>query len=180
MTCAFLARRSTGLTGMSRFLVRAGTMWRTSERPFPLRSSCAAWRLWSRRARCAERRVGGFDGVRPVYEDHQHLGILSTSSLGLDVNKINLVHESKDVRAQVRHIGVSNETSWGVTRFCQLAEQLGLPKIVSIQNSYSLLARALHLLPPSGHSARRAPVCFCLPLLGTLVTAGHAPERQPL
>lgn len=42
---------------------------------------------------------------------------------------------------QVRHIGVSNETSYGVMRLVQLAEQLGLPKIVSIQNSYSLLVR---------------------------------------
>ncbi|CAK0734225.1 hypothetical protein CVIRNUC_000401 [Coccomyxa viridis] len=46
------------------------------------------------------------------------------------------------VRAgKVRYIGVSNETSYGVMRFAQLAEQLGLPKIVSIQNSYSLLVR---------------------------------------
>ena len=36
---------------------------------------------------------------------------------------------------------MSNETSYGVTRFCQLAEQHGLPRIVSIQNSYSLLVR---------------------------------------
>ena len=43
---------------------------------------------------------------------------------------------------QVRHIGVSNETSYGVMRFVQLAEQLGLPKIVSIQNSYSLLVHS--------------------------------------
>ena len=43
------------------------------------------------------------------------------------------------VNLQVRYIGVSNETSYGVMRFVQLAEQLGLPKIVSIQNSYSLL-----------------------------------------
>ena len=48
-------------------------------------------------------------------------------------------HEQSDVLPQVRHIGVSNETSYGVMRFVQLAEQLGLPKIVSIQNSYSLL-----------------------------------------
>jgi aryl-alcohol dehydrogenase-like predicted oxidoreductase len=41
----------------------------------------------------------------------------------------------------VRYIGVSNETSYGVMRFAQLAEQMGLPKIVSIQNSYSLLVR---------------------------------------
>lgn len=109
------------------------------------------------------------------------MSILSTTSLGLiDVDKFYLVHDNKDMRGQVRHIGVSNETSWGVTRFTQLAAQLGLPKIVSIQNSYSLLARALHLLPPSGHCARRGPVCSCLLLLGTPVTAGHAPKRQAL
>ncbi|KAK9844071.1 hypothetical protein WJX81_003751 [Elliptochloris bilobata] len=43
---------------------------------------------------------------------------------------------------KVRHVGVSNETSYGVMRFTQLAESLGLPKIVSIQNSYSLLVRS--------------------------------------
>ena len=75
---------------------------------------------------------------------------------------------------QVRHIGVSNETSWGVTKFCQLAEQLGLPKIVSIQNSYSLLARALHLLPP-GHSARRG---FCLLLLASPQDYRDSRERS--
>lgn len=42
---------------------------------------------------------------------------------------------------KVRYIGVSNETSYGVMRFIQAAEQLGLPRIVSIQNSYSLLVR---------------------------------------
>ena len=39
-------------------------------------------------------------------------------------------------------MGVSNETSYGVMRFCEIAKQLGLPKIVSIQNSYSLLVRS--------------------------------------
>lgn len=42
---------------------------------------------------------------------------------------------------KVRYIGVSNETSYGVMKFCQAAEMSGLPKIVSIQNSYSLLVR---------------------------------------
>jgi aryl-alcohol dehydrogenase-like predicted oxidoreductase len=42
---------------------------------------------------------------------------------------------------KVRYVGVSNETSYGVMRFVQAAEQLGLPRIVSIQNSYSLLVR---------------------------------------
>ncbi|XP_047091598.1 protein tas-like [Lolium rigidum] len=42
---------------------------------------------------------------------------------------------------KVRYIGVSNETSYGVMEFVHAAKLLGLPKIVSIQNSYSLIVR---------------------------------------
>jgi aryl-alcohol dehydrogenase-like predicted oxidoreductase len=42
---------------------------------------------------------------------------------------------------KVRHIGVANETSWGVMRYLTAAQESGLPRIVSIQNSYSLLDR---------------------------------------
>lgn len=42
---------------------------------------------------------------------------------------------------KVRHIGVSNETPWGVAEFLKVAERLGLQRIVSIQNSYNLLNR---------------------------------------
>lgn len=47
-----------------------------------------------------------------------------------------LVQEGK-----VRYIGVSNEQPWGVMEFLRIAEQYGLPRIASIQNSYSLLNR---------------------------------------
>lgn len=42
---------------------------------------------------------------------------------------------------KVRNIGVSNETSYGVSQFSALAKSMGLPKMVSIQNAYSLLVR---------------------------------------
>ncbi len=42
---------------------------------------------------------------------------------------------------KIRHIGLSNETPWGVSEFLRCAEQLGLPKIVSIQNAYHLMNR---------------------------------------
>jgi aryl-alcohol dehydrogenase-like predicted oxidoreductase len=42
---------------------------------------------------------------------------------------------------KIRHIGVSNETPWGVAQFLKHAETAGLPKIASIQNPYSLLNR---------------------------------------
>ncbi|XP_024390226.1 uncharacterized protein [Physcomitrium patens] len=46
-------------------------------------------------------------------------------------------------QGKVRYVGVSNESSWGVMEFTRVAEQLNLPKIVSIQNSYSLLVRTM-------------------------------------
>jgi aryl-alcohol dehydrogenase-like predicted oxidoreductase len=50
------------------------------------------------------------------------------------------------VRAgKVRHIGLSNETPWGAMRFLQLAEELNLPRAVSVQNPYSLLNRSFEI-----------------------------------
>ncbi len=42
---------------------------------------------------------------------------------------------------KIRYLGVSNETPWGVCEFSHLARQLGLPKIVSIQNAFNLTNR---------------------------------------
>jgi aryl-alcohol dehydrogenase-like predicted oxidoreductase len=44
---------------------------------------------------------------------------------------------------KIRHIGLSNESAWGAMKFLETAEQKGLPRVVSIQNSYSLLDRLL-------------------------------------
>jgi aryl-alcohol dehydrogenase-like predicted oxidoreductase len=46
---------------------------------------------------------------------------------------------------KVRHVGVSNETPWGLMRFLQLAEARALPRVVSIQNPYSLLNRTFEI-----------------------------------
>ena len=42
---------------------------------------------------------------------------------------------------KVRQVGVSNETPWGVMRFLALAESGLGPRVVSVQNAYSLLNR---------------------------------------
>jgi aryl-alcohol dehydrogenase-like predicted oxidoreductase len=50
------------------------------------------------------------------------------------------------VRAgKVRHVGVSNETAWGVHRYLALAHERGLPRLASIQNPYSLLNRSFEV-----------------------------------
>jgi len=44
-------------------------------------------------------------------------------------------------KGNIRHIGVSNETAWGTMKFIELAERLDLPRIVSNQCVYNLIAR---------------------------------------
>ncbi len=46
---------------------------------------------------------------------------------------------------KVRHFGVSNETPWGAMTFCKLADEHGLPRVVSIQNPYNLLNRTFEI-----------------------------------
>ncbi|MES9940013.1 MAG: NADP(H)-dependent aldo-keto reductase [Candidatus Thiodiazotropha sp. 6PLUC2] len=46
---------------------------------------------------------------------------------------------------KIRHIGVSNETPWGLMRYLQIAKQHNLPRVVSIQNPYSLLNRTFEI-----------------------------------
>ncbi|MEK8048860.1 aldo/keto reductase [Ideonella sp. DXS22W] len=44
---------------------------------------------------------------------------------------------------KVRHIGLSNETPWGLMEFLRLAEQHGLPRVATVQNPYALVNRSL-------------------------------------
>lgn len=44
-------------------------------------------------------------------------------------------------RGLVRHIGLSNETAWGIMRCLHHAHANGCPRIVSVQNAYNLLNR---------------------------------------
>ena len=41
----------------------------------------------------------------------------------------------------IKNIGISNETPWGAMNYLKLSEQFDLPRIMSIQNPYSLLNR---------------------------------------
>lgn len=40
---------------------------------------------------------------------------------------------------KIRYCGLSNETPWGISQYLQLSQQYALPKMVSVQNEFSLL-----------------------------------------
>ena len=46
---------------------------------------------------------------------------------------------------RVRHVGLSNETPWGVSRFLHNAATADVPRVASIQNPYSLLNRTFEI-----------------------------------
>lgn len=58
-------------------------------------------------------------------------------------NFLEVLHTMQSLIAagKIRHIGLSNETAWGTTKWLQLAEQNNLPRMASIQNEYSLICR---------------------------------------
>ena len=51
----------------------------------------------------------------------------------------DLVNEGK-----IRHVGLSNETAWGVSKFLE-ASRTGLPRVASIQNAYNLINRTFEI-----------------------------------
>jgi aryl-alcohol dehydrogenase-like predicted oxidoreductase len=55
-------------------------------------------------------------------------------------------------QGKIKHIGLSNETSWGLMRFLEEHKYNNLPKIKTIQNPYSLLNRSFEV--------GNAEVCF--------------------
>ena len=42
---------------------------------------------------------------------------------------------------KIRHVGLSNETAWGLSKFLEISNNKNLPRMISVQNPYSLLNR---------------------------------------
>ena len=42
---------------------------------------------------------------------------------------------------KIRHVGLSNETAWGLSKFLEISHNKNLPRMMSVQNPYSLLNR---------------------------------------
>lgn len=78
-----------------------------------------------RKANCFGQR--GFKVQDDAWEDNIH-NILET----LD----GFIKQGK-----IKHIGLSNETPWGIMRFLEESKYHNLPKIKTVQNPYSLLSR---------------------------------------
>lgn len=60
-------------------------------------------------------------------------------------NDILMSLQNKIKEGKIRHVGISNENSWGAMRYLQEAKIHGLPRMITIQNPYSLLNRVFEV-----------------------------------
>jgi aryl-alcohol dehydrogenase-like predicted oxidoreductase len=48
-------------------------------------------------------------------------------------------------QGKIRHVGLSNETAWGLSKFLEISKEKNLPRMLSVQNPYNLLNRTYEI-----------------------------------
>lgn len=82
-------------------------------------------------------------------------------------------------QGKIRHIGLSNETSWGTMKYLHLSRTHNLPRMQSIQNEYSLLNR---LFQPDLQEIALAEKCGLLawsPLARGMISGKYLNGKRP-
>ncbi|MES1943198.1 aldo/keto reductase [Salinisphaera sp. PC39] len=80
---------------------------------------------------------------------------------------------------KVRFLGISNETPWGLMRYLHLAETRNLPRIVSIQNPYSLLNRSFEVGLAECAHRERVPLLAYSPLAFGVLSGKYLDGAAP-
>jgi len=77
------------------------------------------------------------------------------------------------------HWGLSNESTWGMARWIDLAEEMGLPRPVSVQNEYSLLCRMADTDMAELCALEEVPLLAFSPLAAGLLSGKYAGDVIP-
>jgi len=102
-------------------------------------------------------------------------------SAEVEDNMLAVLHALNDhIKAgRIRHIGLSNETAWGTMRWLRLAEKNNLPRMMSMQNEYSLLCRLYDTnMAEMTHHEQVGLLAFS-PLAAGMLTGKYRPDVTP-
>ena len=80
---------------------------------------------------------------------------------------------------KIRAIGLSNESTWGAARWLHLAEELGLPRMATVQNEYSLLCRQFDTDWAELSVIENMPLLAFSPLAAGLLSGKYAGDVIP-
>lgn len=73
------------------------------------------------------------------------LGYVHRDADGVEIHETLEALATLVEQGKVRHIGLSNETPWGLMQYLRLAKEYNLPVVASIQNPYNLLNRTFEV-----------------------------------
>ncbi|CAG0909419.1 unnamed protein product, partial [Cyprideis torosa] len=79
----------------------------------------------------------------------------------------------------IKNIGISNETPWGMMQYLKTAEMYDLPKIVSIQNPYSLVNRTFEVGLSEMSIREKVGLLAYSPLGGGLLSGKYRNNQKP-
>ena len=80
---------------------------------------------------------------------------------------------------KIRHIGVSNETPWGLMNYLQLAKEHDLPRMASIQNPYNLLNRTFEIALAEIAHREQVPLLAYSPLAFGALSGKYLKGARP-
>ena len=80
---------------------------------------------------------------------------------------------------KIRYLGVSNETSWGISAYLRLSETKGLPRIVSVQNPYNLLNRSFEVNMAEFAHREKVDLLAYSPLAFGVLSGKYLNGQQP-
>jgi aryl-alcohol dehydrogenase-like predicted oxidoreductase len=80
---------------------------------------------------------------------------------------------------KIRHVGLSNESVWGAARWLHLADTLGLPRMATVQNEYSLLCRQFDSDWAELAAMENMPLLAFSPLATGLLSGKYAGDVTP-
>lgn len=80
---------------------------------------------------------------------------------------------------KLRAFGLSNETAWGLTRWCDIADRTGGPRVAAIQNEYSLLYRLYDTDLAETANAEEVTLLAYSPLAAGLLSGKYQGNAMP-
>ncbi len=94
---------------------------------------------------------------------------------------VEVLETARDLIAEgkIRHIGLSNESTWGAAAWLRLADAHGLPRMMTVQNEYSLLCRQFDSDWAEFAAMERMPLLAFSILATGLLTGKYADGGTP-
>lgn len=123
---------------------------------------------WANRGSYHFRKIWNF---RPGAEDR--------ATVTAHMTEVLTTAQALIAEGKLRAIGLSNESVWGAARWLHLADSLGLPRMVSVQNEYSLLCRQFDSDWAELSVMEDMPLLAFSPLAAGLLSGKYAGDVTP-